>query len=437
MSRYLGRFALLAAVVGGSLATVAGSATASTAAWSAPTLLQPRCHPMKPNDCPIESAPQLAVNAHGVVAMTWVDTRGRVRVVVGDGRRARFGRPVTLGAGLRPAIAVDSAGAVVIAWSRSGHLRVARRAAGTRRFSAPSTLVAGAQRDFVQLAAQPNARTVVVYQHLDRAGSGQSRTTLQTVTLSRSGRSGAVAELGPGAIERDGFRAGPDGSVAVCCVTAPGAATSEAVATFAPGRGWSTLVPPLGPNGVVLTAAPRAGQVAVGAVDVVRRAEAASFGTPSLLRADAQGAFGPPLVAPVLQARRAFAPRVALDGSGRSVLLYQEKLAPDPFGRTAPIYAVTSASPDRQTVTPAAAMNPIVLAYRGGAIAAWQASGYRWGVAVERRGRFAAAPAPRGGGPSQMGEDFLYSRTMATGGRYAALAWTAHDGSIRVSVGVL
>ncbi|MGZ6652216.1 MAG: hypothetical protein ACXVHB_32925, partial [Solirubrobacteraceae bacterium] len=67
---------------------------------------------------------------------------------------------------------------------------------------------------------------------------------------------------------------------------------------------------------------------------------------------------------------------------------------------------------------------------------AWQAPNYRWGVAVERGGRFAAARAPSGG-PSQIGEDFEYSRAMATGGRYVVLTWTAHDGSIRVSVGVL
>lgn len=310
-----------------------------------------------------------------------------VRVVVGDGH-GRFGRPLTLESGLRPAVAVGPAGAVVVAWSQDGHLRFARRASGKTRFSAPASLVAGAQRDFVQLAARLDARTVVLFEHRSRDASGQFQTTLETVQLSRNGRPGAVKELGSGAIARDDFTAGPGGQVAACCLTAPApAATTSAVVAFAPDRGWST--------------------------------------------------FGTPVVAPVASARRAFAPRVAIDGSGRSVLLYQEKDAPAAFSRSAPLYAVTSTSAARQTLTVAVVLNPMVLAYRGGAIAAWQAPGHRWGVALERHGRFSPAPVPRGAGPSQMGEDFLYSRALATGGPYAALVWTAHDGSIRVSVGVL
>ena len=74
--------------------------------------------------------------------------------------------------------------------------------------------------------------------------------------------------------------------------------------------------------------------------------------------------------------------------------------------------------------------------YRTGTIVVWESPRHRWGVAVERDGRFVAAPAAAGG-PSDVGEDFIRNRDLGTGGRYAALTWTADDGSVRVSIGAL
>jgi len=74
--------------------------------------------------------------------------------------------------------------------------------------------------------------------------------------------------------------------------------------------------------------------------------------------------------------------------------------------------------------------------YRSGAIVAWEAPRNRWGIALQRGGRFAAAPVPAGPGPSKMGEDFVRNRDL-TAGRYAALAWTAADATVRVSIGAL
>jgi hypothetical protein len=130
---------------------------------------------------------------------------------------------------------------------------------------------------------------------------------------------------------------------------------------------------------------------------------------------------------------------VAIDGSARSVLVYQEKTVPQAFSRLAPVYAVAAAPGQplgpRQLLDGALTDEPTVRPYGAGAIAAWRRPGDRWGVAVERNGTFTKVAAPAGRGPSKVGEDFVYSRGVATAGRYAALIWTAVDGTIRVSVG--
>ena len=58
----------------------------------------------------------------------------------------------------------------------------------------------------------------------------------------------------------------------------------------------------------------------------------------------------------------------------------------------------------------------------------------RWGVAIERDGRFRRVPAPRGPGPKlHLGEDFNFAYDLAAGGEHAVLAWVAADGSIRLA----
>ncbi len=150
--------------------------------------------------------------------------------------------------------------------------------------------------------------------------------------------------------------------------------------------------------------------------------------------------FAAPLVAPVVSATRAFGPVVAIGGAGENVLVYQEKSAPAAFSRSAPVYAVTGpragAFGARQVLDQGLARQPAVRTYGTGAVAAWEAPGHRWGIAIERGGLFRPAPAPAGG-PSNVGEDFNYSRDIATAARYVALTWTAIDGTVRVSIGVL
>jgi len=91
----------------------------------------------------------------------------------------------------------------------------------------------------------------------------------------------------------------------------------------------------------------------------------------------------------------------------------------------------------RQRLDGSSGWQPSVLAYRGGAIAAWQVPGLRWRVSIERGGTFRRAPAPDGPGPSTVSQDFHPNRDMVTNGRYVVLCWTALDGSIRAAIGVL
>ncbi len=140
-------------------------------------------------------------------------------------------------------------------------------------------------------------------------------------------------------------------------------------------------------------------------------------------------------------ARRAFGPNVAIDGAGRSVLVYQEKDHAAPFSRSAPVYAVTAPPGQpfagRQQLDGGSARQPSVMAYGKGAIAAWQGPGLRWRVSVERGGTFRRAPVPDGAGPSNVSQDYHFNRDMVTNGRYVVLCWTALDGSIRAAVGIL
>jgi hypothetical protein len=294
--------------------------------------------------------------------------------------------------------------------------------------------------DSPKLAAQPDGSTVVVYESPKGLGS---------VLISATGRPGLPRALGPGSMKHDSFRAAPDGQIAVCCLTPPTAAappppapapTAPArVAVYAPTGGWSVLMPPLAPRTEVETVGPGAGAVALGVIDVQGGGEAGTQGVPGLLRIGLGAAFAPLKTGPVKAAKRALGPVAAIDGSGRDVLVYQEKDRPAAFSRDAPAYAVASkpGSPfgARQVLDRGLVHEPAVSAYRDGAVVAWQAPGNRWRVSVEQDGRFQRAEAPAGPGPSNVGEDFNYSHDMAADGRYVVLTWTALDGSVRASVG--
>lgn len=439
-----GRFRLRALFVASTaiFATCVGSASAG---WSAPRVLEPRCAENAVN-CPMETSPRVAVNARGQSVVAWVDATGRVRAATGD-RRGRFSRPVVFEKAFRPTVSISAGGTVVVAWSRSSRLRFVRRSPG-HRFTRPAQLVAPVSRlgdDFPKAAIQPDGATLVLYEAADRTPTLGYQRQLRSVRIAPSGRPGRSIAVGAGSASRDGFGASPAGQVTVCCLTEPTAPTTAMrpikVATYAPGARWRVLAPPLGPRQVVETVSPGLGDVSLGTVDVRHSGDAGTSGAPGLLRADARGAFAAPLAAPVTNPGRAFGPVVAIDGTGRSVLVYQEKDDPSPFSRKAPLYAVTAsrggAFGARRVLDRRLVRYPVMRSYRSGAIVAWEAPRNRWGIALERGGRFASAPVPAGPGPSNMGEDFVRNRDLTAAGRYTALAWTAADATVRVSIGIL
>jgi hypothetical protein len=208
-----------------------------------------------------------------------------------------------------------------------------------------------------------------------------------------------------------------------------------------PGAGWSIVTPPVTADVTIETVAPGGGGVALGAITGTTGRVGTTFGTPLSMRMTAAGAFAAAQAAPVVVARRAFGPVIAIDGAGRDVLVYQEKDHSSPFSVAAPIYGAVAGPgapfASRRLLAPGNALQPLVRRSRAGAIVAWEDDAYRWGVAIERDGRFSPVPAPEGRGPSVAGQGFDYNRDIATNGRYVVLCWTALDGSIRASVGRL
>ena len=182
-----------------------------------------------------------------------------------------------------------------------------------------------------------------------------------------------------------------------------------------------------------------ASALVLGTIHVAVGGDAGVQGVPGLARAGADDVVGAPLPAVVSRPSRGLAPDVTIDGSGRNVLVFQEKPKPQAFQRDAPVFATVSppgaaAFTARSRLYSRATYQPTVRPLGAGAIAAWQVPGSRWGVAIERAGSFHRAPAPSGPGPKiHLGEDFNYAYDLATSGDYAVLAWVSAEGAIRVA----
>jgi hypothetical protein len=408
-----------------------GAPTAGAAPRWSPTKAYDR--PAKPScNCVTETAPRVAVNARGAAVAAWVDgTHGgtdRVRVAVAA-RAGRFGRAVTVAGGLRPSPAIAPDGAVTVVWSGDHDtLRFARRAAGAaKRFGAVKVLARKA--DGAHAAAQPDGSVVVVYE-----GGGR----LRAVTISPRGVAGRPVALGLGGLGHDTLRVAADGTIAACCVQPANddpnvpADTATKVAVYRHAGGWRLVsADGLGEDDAIETVFANATDVIAGVLRVHQGGDAGLLGEPGLVRATGDGPFGAPTLVPGVRPTRGLAPSATIDGSGRSVLVYQEKSRSEAFSRTAPVYA--SFGNVRQQLDPGSGYEPTVRPFATGALAAWQRSGNRWGIAIERAGRFRAAPMPAGRGPSTLGEDFNYNHDLATSSRYAVLAWTSADGAIRVA----
>jgi hypothetical protein len=362
-----------------------------------------------------------------------------VRVAVAT-RSGQFGAATTLAArGLRPAAAIGPDGTISVVWQGDrGTLRLARRAAGRARFGSSVQLAArGSKRgdDSARVAAEPDGSAVVIYESGDN---------VRAVTISSSGTPGPPVTLGLGGFGHDSVRAAPDGTLAACCIlpvnTDPNVPqdTATKVAVYRPAGGWRLVSAAAVGKDDIETVFASASALVLGTTQVVLGGDAGVLGVPSLARAGADDNVGAPLRAPVRRPSRGLAPDVTIDGSGRSVLVFQEKTKPRAFSRNAPVYATVASAgatfTARSRLDGGEAYQPTVRRLGPGAIAAWQRPGSRWGVAIERDGRFHRAPAPRGPGPMMhLGEDFNYAYDLAGNGDYAVLAWVAADGSIRLS----
>lgn len=383
------------------LFTLLMAAPASAAGWSPPAAFDP-AHCKAAEACVIEPAPRVAVNARGAAAATWIDSRDRVRAAAGSPLKA-----TTLGkGGLRPTVTVGPDGTATVVWEDGDTLRFAR---GRARFGAAKQLARG---EFAAAAAQPDGSVVVAYESGD---------AVEAITISPRGKPGTPVAVGPGGVAH--ARAAGDGTLAVCCLQNPFRAAVYRSA-------WRTVAVALPGEYTVESEFADASGFVVGTTQVEQEGDAGIQGLPGLSRAGADDLLGAPLHPAVKHSNRALEPDVTIDGSGRSVLVFQEKSAPRAFERTAPVYA-SVAGASRQTLDSGEAYQPTVRPLGTGAIAVWQATKARWGIAIERDGRFQSAAAPSGPGPAFRDAHGAYD--LATSGNHAVLAWIAADGSVRIS----
>jgi hypothetical protein len=386
--------------------------------------------------CVSEPAPRAAVNARGAAAVAWVDGAhggNRVRVATAAPGGA-FGAAVTVAAnGLRPTAAVAPDGAVTVVWQGAhASLYFARRPARARTFGRARVLAV--HGDMARAAAEPDGTTEVVYEYGPSA--------LRAVTIGASGAVHGLTRLGLGDLGHDTVRAAADGTLAACCVVPRNddpnvpADLSEKVAVYRHGA-WS-LVSATGldhDRDVIQTVFATGTDLLAGVLEVHAGGDAGVLGVPGIARGDLSTA---PQLVPGVTPTRGLQPGVAIDGSGRSVLVYQEKDVSKAFSRDAPVYASVAAAgapalTDRQQLDASEAYEPTVRPFGPGALAAWRTGSGRWGIAIERDGTFSRAAAPSGPDPSNAGEDFSYNNDLATNGAHAVLAWTARNGAIQVS----
>lgn len=405
------------------LAALAVAGPARAAGWSATAVFdRATCSPA--DRCVTEPAPRVAVNAKGQAVAAWIDTQDRARVAVAA-RPGRFGAAVTLGkSGLRPSPAIAPDGTVTVVWEQHEALVFARARDG--KFGPAQPLAPKTKREDgdAHAAAQADGSVAVVY---------ESNGDIRAVTLSPQGVPAAPVTLGQGGFGHNSVRAAADGTLTACCITPvnndpnvpPDLAPKVAVHRGA----WKLVsAPDLGEDGEIETVFANAQQLILGVIDVRSSGDASSSGIPGF---SLDGAV--PVFARVSKPTRGLAPDVAIDGSGRSVLVYGEKTGPKAFSREAPVYASIAGGPGRR-LTSAQGYEPTVRPLGPGAIAVWQLPGAKWGVAVERDGAFRTVAAPRGPGPRRyLGEDFHYAYDLAANGTRAVLTWVAADGSIRVS----
>jgi len=293
--------------------------------------------------------------------------------------------------------------------------------------------------DEPQLALRPDGSVVVFYDSPFRSPSNEYVERLRALVISRAGHPSAPVTLGSGFPVA--FATSADGGAVACCVQPPFDPSRPALPTqLAVLRGgqdaWGTVGVRLRERDAIESVGLRGDQVAVGTVAVANSGDAGTLGTPGVVRGALTGGFGDVALGQVVQPGRAFGPLAAVDAAGNSVLVFQEKRAPSDFQRHAPLYGQVgpAAGPlgrPRVTLDSREAQEPQAAPIGDGVLVAWDSAG-RWGAALERDGRFQRLSSPLGG-PDPT-HDANTNRALATGGRFALLAWEALDGRMHASI---
>jgi hypothetical protein len=436
-----------AVILGMVVSLAAGAAPAAGAGWSRPaTLLTEPCA----GYC--SPAPDIAINRAGTVVALYRQDKGlRNFVRLGD-RRGRFGAPQALPRRSYPGkAAIADDGTAVIVWAQPGQVRATFRHPGGR--FGRSVLIG-------RIAGGDNAAIDDVAVGLDASGrSGvvawtdfhSRKLTMASVRAidARAGRPAGDARqvdsadymrLGDLAVNRSGqvalsWVASSAEESRIGVVTGGRAGFSEPATVSAAGEAVDDPQAAIDPSGAV----------AVAYTSVTRSGDAGARGVPVVrVRPAGASAFGPGLRVAATQPGRLFGPLVAFAGSGRAVLLYQEKTHIAGFSRAAPLREVAASADGTALGTPATVgrveiARPRIASLQGGRVLGlWQigerAPAPLAGALSDATGAFRATDPPPG--RIDPFSDASGNRALAAAGRYAAFIWGGggDHGFVRVSV---
>ena len=417
-------------------------ASAQAAGWSAPVTLG-----TSGASGFGEPGARVAVAEGDRLVAAWANTHTSDLFAAAGRADGRLGAQ-RVGSGLRPAVAINRAGAAVVVFAEGRSLRAAVRAPGARRFGPARAITTPAARfdaaDSPQVAADAAGRFVVLYERSSRT-SGQYVTDVRALTLTAAGRpTGEAQSFGEGDLPDRSEQALADGRIVALIVLTtrptpdtPVTFTRQLLRRDARGAAFSAtpIVTPKGFDAGQLTAAPD-GRLALAGLDITSSGDAGSAGRPLAagFAEDAFGAFAGPTVR---FPNRNFDPVAIPADAGRVGLLWQQKTAPSDFERAAPIVATTigpgeGATPPTQ-LSARAAREPQAVTLPGGrGLAVWDDAG-RWGGAeltADGSWRRVAAPSGR---PSPFHDAITNRDLVASATGEAAFVWQER-GRIRLSV---
>jgi hypothetical protein len=410
-----------------------------------------RTHTLSSTDL-AEPAPRVAVGPQGHVVVAWLRRSGDLRVAIGNSRGRFAGSRTLTRHGLRPRVAVGRRGRAIAVWNESGGLRYALRAPGSPGFGGAQDLTNPGEQssdDAALVGMDGNGRTIVVYEHGFRSGTGIT-THVVALVVGADGGVGLREDFGPGRLPRRGTLAVlPDGrAVFVFTPTRPAFQVPTArdvpaavVAYRAATGAWhvEAVTDAAGQD----VAAPNvavdpSGRVTIAYTQQQRSGESASFGPPRLANGPFGGQLHQPAGPTLAQPDKAFG-AWGLPASDADVLVWQEKTRSTPFSTEAPVRAVRitlngKVGKPKTLDSSQKAFEPHVARLRPNRVLiVWGHPAIQVAVYRAQRGFFRIA-APHGSA-TLGGTDFNVNRDLAANDAgVAAFAWTEGK-RVRVSVG--